>query len=79
MTVEIVDIIQTMGSLASIVLIPIWKSMNELRKGQERTNVILARDYVAKNECKHKHDLLHSDIGRIHERIDELTDKTNAK
>jgi len=75
MNIELVDIIQTIGSLASVVLIPIWKSMNDLRKGQERTNVILARDYVAKSECKHKHDLLYSDINRIHERIDELSDK----
>ncbi|PLX65996.1 MAG: hypothetical protein C0602_12750 [Denitrovibrio sp.] len=75
MTYEIFDVIQTVGSTASIVLIPIWKSINELRKGQERTNVILARDYVAKNECKDKHKLLHSDINRIQERIDDLSGK----
>lgn len=75
MTIEITDIIQTLGSLTTVILIPIWKSINELRKGQERTNVILARDYVAKNECKHKHDQIHSDMYRIHERIDELSDK----
>lgn len=75
MTLEIFDVIQTLGSIASIVLIPIWKSINELRKGQERTNVILARDYVAKNECKHHHDKLHGDINRIHERIDEISGK----
>jgi len=73
MSFEFFDIIQTLGSIASIVLIPIWKSINELRKGQERTNVILARDYVAKNECKHNHKILHGDITRIHERIDELS------
>lgn len=72
MTIEISDIIQTLGSLTSIILIPIWKTINELRKGQERTNVILARDYVAKNECKHRHELLHGDLNRIHERIDEV-------
>lgn len=73
MTFEIPEIIQTLGSIASIVLIPIWRSINELRKGQERTNVILARDYVAKNECKHSHKMLHEDINRIHERIDEIS------
>ena len=74
MTIEIPEVIQTLGSIASIVLIPIWKSINELRKGQERTNVILARDYVAKKECKHNHELLHTDINRMQERIDELKD-----
>jgi len=66
------DIIQNLGSLSAMVLLPLWRSIGELRKGQERTNVILARDYVAKNECKHKHQLLHSDISRIHERVDEI-------
>jgi len=70
--IEITDIIQTLGSMASVVLIPIWKTINELRKGQERTNVILARDYVAKNECKHRHETLHSDLNRVHKRIDEI-------
>lgn len=74
MTIEISDVIQTIGSLASIILLPIWKTISELRKGQERTNVILARDYVAKNECRHNHELLHGDISRIHERIDEISD-----
>lgn len=72
MTIEIGDILRTFGSLTGLILIPIWRSINELRKGQERTNVILARDYVAKNECKHKHELLHGDISRIHERIDDI-------
>ncbi|TCK58187.1 hypothetical protein [Seleniivibrio woodruffii] len=66
------DIIQNLGSLSAMVLLPLWRSIGELRKGQERTNIILARDYVAKNECKHKHQLLHSDISRIHERVDEI-------
>jgi len=70
---DIADVIQTLGSITSIVLIPIWRSIIELRKGQERTNVILARDYVAKNECKHKHEQIHSDMNRVHERIDKIS------
>ena len=69
---EMMDIVQTVGSLASIVLIPIWKSMNDLRKGQAETNVILARDYVQKSECQNMHNNFHGDIARIHERIDDL-------
>ncbi|ADD69008.1 hypothetical protein Dacet_2246 [Denitrovibrio acetiphilus DSM 12809] len=73
MSIEISDIIQTVGSVASLVLIPIWRSINCLRDSQNKTNVILARDYVTKKECQHKHNLLHTDIVRIHGRIDEKT------
>lgn len=55
-----------------MVLLPIWRTIGELRRGQERTNVILARDYVAKNECKHRHELIHADITRVHDRMDEI-------
>ncbi len=72
MTMDISDIIQNLGGLSAMVLLPIWRTISELRRGQERTNVILARDYVAKNECKHRHELLHSDITRVHDRMDEI-------
>ena len=69
---DLSGIIQTLGSLSGFVLIPIWRSINELRKGQEKTNVILARDYVSKSECRHNHETLHKDINRIHERMDDV-------
>lgn len=72
---EIPDIIQTLGSLASLILIPIWRSINSLRESQNKTNIILARDYVSKKECHERHSQLHSDMIRIHARIDETTDK----
>ncbi|MGD9808894.1 MAG: hypothetical protein AB7E76_10785 [Deferribacterales bacterium] len=75
MTIEISDIIQTLGSIASLVLIPIWRSINALRESQNKTNIILARDYVSKKECRERHGQLHSDMIRIHARIDETTDK----
>ncbi len=72
MTLEFSDIIQTLGSLSGLILIPIWKSINELRKGQEKTNVILARDYVTKAECRHTHETVRKDMERVHERVDEM-------
>jgi len=75
MTIDVMDVVQTMGSLVSIVLIPIWKTMSDLRKGQAETNVILARDYVQKSECQNMHNKVHDDITRIHERIDDLQGK----
>ncbi|MGE4268450.1 MAG: hypothetical protein AB7F25_13535 [Deferribacterales bacterium] len=72
MIMDISDIIQNLGGLSAMVLLPIWRTINELRRGQEKTNVILARDYVAKNECKHRHELLHADIARVHDRVDEI-------
>jgi len=74
MTIEISDIIQTLGSIASLVLIPIWRSINALSKSQTETNIILARDYTTKKECQQKHNQVHSDITRIHARIDEIRD-----
>lgn len=72
MTMDISDIIQNLGGLSAMVLLPIWRTIGELRRGQERTNVILARDYVAKNECKHRHELIHADITRVYDRMDEM-------
>jgi hypothetical protein len=72
MTGELLDIVQTLGSLVSVVLIPIWKSLDGLRKGQEKTNVILARDYVTKTECYARHQVIHEDMTRAHERMDEM-------
>lgn len=72
MTADVGDIIQIAGSLWGLILIPIWRSINELRKGQEKTNVILARDYVAKSECRHSHENLRSEMNRVHERLDEI-------
>jgi len=74
MTIEVSDIIQTIGSIASLVLIPIWRSINALRDNQTKTNIILARDYMSKKECQQRHSQLHTDIVRLHARIDESTD-----
>lgn len=75
MSIEISDILQILGSLASLILIPIWRSINSLKDSQNKTNIILARDYVTKKECRNMHSQTHADIIRLHGRIDETSSK----
>jgi hypothetical protein len=60
--IEFIDIIQT---VISLVLIPIWKSIYDLK-------VLIANDYVTKNDCRAQNVKNEKDLRRIHERIDEV-------
>jgi hypothetical protein len=63
MSIEFMDVIQTVGSLVSLVLIPVWKSISDLK-------VIMAKDYMTKADCQVRHMHIDESIVRIHERID---------
>jgi hypothetical protein len=71
MALEIMPFVQTAGSIASLVLIPIWKSLSALRREQEKTNIKLAEQYVDKNTCKDHRDKIDRSLARAHARIDE--------
>lgn len=71
MAIEASEILQFISVGANLILLPIWKELKELRRGQEQTNITLAKEYMAKADCNQKHADINSDIKRIHDRIDE--------
>jgi hypothetical protein len=68
---ELLSIVQTIGSLASLILIPVWNELKSLRKDIADTQVSIARDYPTKEDCQRRHADINADIKRVHDRIDE--------
>lgn len=68
---EILSVAQTIGSLASLILIPVWSELKSLRKDIADTQVSVARDYPTKEDCQRRHAEINADIKRVHDRIDE--------
>ena len=71
MATELLSIVQTIGSLASLILIPVWNELKSLRKDIADTQVSIARDYPTKEDCQRRHADINADIKRVHDRIDE--------
>lgn len=78
MAVEFMDIVRDIGSIATLVLIPIWKGISGVKEELTKTNLKLAENYTTKSDCDKKHQeckQMHKecvdDIKRIHDRIDE--------
>lgn len=71
MATELLSIVQTIGSLASLILIPVWNELKSLRKDIADTQVSIARDYPTKEDCQRRHADINADIKRMHDRIDE--------
>ena len=80
MAVEFMDVVRDIGSVATLVLIPIWKGISGVKEELTKTNLKLAENYMTKSDCDKKHadyKQMHKecvdDIKRIHDRIDERT------
>lgn len=72
------DVVRDIGSVATLVLIPIWKGISGVKEELTKTNLKLAENYMTKSDCDKKHSeykQMHKDcvddIKRIHDRIDE--------
>ena len=78
MAVEFMDVVRDIGSVATLVLIPIWKGISGVKEELTKTNLKLAENYMTKSDCDKKHaDCIQrhkdctDDIKRLHDRIDE--------
>lgn len=78
MAVEFMDVVRDIGSVATLVLIPIWKGISGVKEELTKTNLKLAENYMTKSDCDKKHaDCIQrhkdctDDIKRIYDRIDE--------
>lgn len=78
MAIDLMDVVRDIGSVATLVLIPIWKGISGVKEELTKTNLKLAENYMTKADCYKKHDeckQMHKehadDIKRIHDRIDE--------
>ncbi|MGE4420576.1 MAG: hypothetical protein AB7D38_12215 [Sulfurimonas sp.] len=71
MAIEFMDVMRDIGSIATLVLIPIWKGISGVKDELTKTNLTLAKDYMTKADCDKKHADCNNAITRIHDRIDE--------
>ena len=78
MAIDLMDVVRDIGSVATLVLIPIWKGISGVKEELTKTNLKLAENYMTKSDCYEKHSeckQMHKDcvddIKRIHDRIDE--------
>ena len=78
MAIEFMDVVRDIGSIATLVLIPIWKGISGVKEELTKTNLKLAENYMTKSdcykkhlECKQRHKDCIDDMKRIHDRIDE--------
>ena len=78
MAIEFMDVVRDIGSIATLVLIPIWKGISGVKEELTKTNLKLAENYMTKLDCDKKHlecKQMHKDciddIKRINDRIDE--------
>lgn len=78
MAIDLMDVVRDIGSVATLVLIPIWKGISGVKEELTKTNLKLAENYMTKSDCDKKHEdckQMHKDcvddIKRIHDRIDE--------
>ena len=71
MAIEFMDVVRDIGSIATLVLIPIWNGISGVKEELTKTNLKLAENYMTKLDCDKKHKDCIDDIKRIHDRIDE--------
>ena len=71
MAIDLMDVVRDMGSVATLVLIPIWKGISAVKDELTKTNLTLAKEYMTKADCDKKHADCNNDIKRIHDRIDD--------
>ena len=69
--IEFMDVVSDIGSIATLVLIPIWKGISGVKEELTKTNLTLAKEYMTKADCDKRHADCNNDIKRIHDRIDE--------
>ena len=79
MAIEFMDGLKDLASMASFVLLPIWKAISGVKEELTQTNLTLAKDYMTKTECDKKHEgcsrhheSTEAEFRRVYDKIDKI-------